>query len=97
MLLRCSGSSQYLLERYTQRTPFCSPLLPVSTNVDVTRSSSPVGQTVDHVGVRMEGDNDGLVGGEHAVELLVTESMRVVILGNESESVRENWDDQCVT
>jgi hypothetical protein len=42
---------------------------------------------VNHVGVRVESDDDGLVGSEDTVELLVAETVRMVVLGNESEPV----------
>lgn len=49
-------------------------LFPVTTDVDVTGSVSPVGESVDEPGVRVEVDNDGLVSGEDAVKLLVREA-----------------------
>jgi hypothetical protein len=44
--------------------------------VDVGGPVTPVGESVDEPGVRVEVDNDGLVSGEDAVKFLVRETYR---------------------
>lgn len=53
-------------------------LFPVTTDVDVAGPVSPVGESVDKPGVRVEVDNDGLVSGEDAVKLLVRQACRAI-------------------
>lgn len=53
-------------------------LFPVSTDVDVAGPVSPVGESVNEPGVRVEVDNDGLVSGEDAVKLLVRQACRAI-------------------
>lgn len=62
-------------------------LLLVSTDVQVLASGPLVGETVDHPGVAVEVEDDGLVGREEGRPLLVAEAVGVVARVDELEQV----------
>lgn len=64
-------------------------LFVVTSNVEVGGAVSLVGQTVDEEGVRVEVENYGLVGGKDRVELVVGQTVRVVLVTGQLEQVND--------
>ena len=59
----------------------------VTANVEVVVISPAVGELVDERGVGVEVEDDGLVDGEEAVELVLGEAVGVLTVGHEAEEV----------